>query len=903
VTKVVESLDQQNAVVDNLAVLDVSGFNTEEIAKRLNTILGVEAISLESIEFDFGDDSQIGLSDIIGEINEVELGKLVNSAKILPLNDLNKIIVFGPENIRATARKLVDTIKEEPDTYITDRKWTWITVENVPLDVARDVINRFGGVEIQVALTGRKTFLISSKQKQSIDKIRWFLEQVDQDLTVGTNKEMVVYSAQYVDGQELAREVERFLGNLVEGEQSQEQQTLGLIATFNELSTGDKIVYADQNVVVMAVERWEADFVRKVLKRLDKSITEDQVPITYAPKTASVDRIVARLQENDIGRLLHRGEDKFSILIPKSDRDNIVSLIQKIDSQQLKTYSYELEYLDSDEETVQKLRNLASNAGINAEFTLDQESNKVFFSTPSGNKEDVRSLIESIDQGGSREFNIMKLKRRKASQEFVESIQPIFENLGLNVELTAESRTNSILYAAPPDSSERVRRMLERLDQWQRQVLIKAVLVEVQLGEDEQVNPEWLVNPRSNQNQLTNTQQFDNDGLGVSFNVGQSGEFTALLNSGDFQGVLRWVEGNEKTDVVTRPSITALNNQQATLDLSRERFFQTVILDDDNNPTQTQFESQEASRELSVTPTVTEADNVIMDIAISNDVFGQRPASNAPFPKNNRSTQNQVMVGDGQTLVLGGIIQSNESFREEKVPYLGDVPLVGNLFRSMIKTDERTELIVFITPHVLSSPEDLKKAADASMNDIQEMDRPSEFRSDRKSDQDGPKFTLEGDTEPSRRGDAVGSGGGGQDEDLTVDSELVAPGKPTNLNTLSRDQLSKTVESSFAKRLVTERQENGFYESMADLRLRLGLSENDVKELSDTYEVSVPVLNVNSASEDKLSQLPGIDEELAGSIVSHRFTQGKFRSIEGLYQVFGMDEETFRTIRFFLEVE
>jgi type II secretory pathway component GspD/PulD (secretin)/DNA uptake protein ComE-like DNA-binding protein len=901
VSAIVKKLDKRNPLVENLTVLDVSGYNTNQIAKQLNTILGVRAISLQNIEFDFGEGAEVDLDEILGEIDEVDMGKLVNSAKILPLEDLNKIIVFGPQNIRSAAEKLINKIKEDPSKYITDRDWTWLTFDNVPLNVARDVIDRFGTVEIQAALTGRKTFLLSSKDNGSIDQIRSFIKNIDDELSVGANKELVVYSAQYVDGERLAREVERFLTNLVEGEESEQDETLGLIATFNELSTGDKIVYADQNIVVMAVEKWEADFVKKVLSRLDKSFTEDQVPITYAPKTARVPSVVSRLQENDVGQLLYQDENKFSILVPKAERENIVSLIREIDSQKTNTYRYKLEYLDSTQETIQQLNQVANDAGLNVDFTLNKETNQILFSTAPGNKDDVRSLIKTIDKPGSRNFNIVTLDRRRASEKFVKNVQPIFENLGLNVELAAEPRTNSILFAAPPESSDRIRKMLERLDDWQQQVLIKAVLVEVQLGEDEQVNPEWLVNPRSNRNQLTNTGRFDNDGLGLSFNVGQSGEFTALLNSGDFQGVLNWIEGNEKTNVVTRPSITALNNQQATLDLSRQRYFETVILDEDNNPTQTQFESQEASRRLSVTPTVTESDNVIMDIAISNDVFGQRPAGNAPFPKNNRSTENQVMVGDGQTLVLGGIIQSNQSYREEKVPILGDIPLVGNLFRSLNEVDNRTELIVFITPHVLSTPDDLKKAADQTMGDIQNMERPSELRSSDGPDTGGPQFQL--DDEPESSGDQEMEPDRDDQEDLSVDSELFAPGKSTNLNSLSPDQLSETVGSNFARRLVSERRENGFYESMADLKQRLGLSKNDVNELSGAYEVSLPVLNVNRVSEEKLSRLPGIDEELAGNIVSHRFTQGKFRSLQGLYQVFGMTEETFRTIRPYLRVD
>jgi type IV pilus assembly protein PilQ len=118
--------------------------------------------------------------------------------------------------------------------------------------------------------------------------------------------------------------------------------------------------------------------------------------------------------------------------------------------------------------------------------------------------------------------------------------------------------------------------------------------------------------------------------------------------------------------------------------------------------TTTQF--KKAVLSLKVTPQVTPDDRVILDLTVTKDSVGQLvPSATGGFVPSidTRNIQTQVLVKDGQTVVLGGIMETERRDTVKKVPLLGDVPVLGNLFKSKSKTNNRKELLIFITPRIL----------------------------------------------------------------------------------------------------------------------------------------------------------------------------------------------------------
>ena len=156
-------------------------------------------------------------------------------------------------------------------------------------------------------------------------------------------------------------------------------------------------------------------------------------------------------------------------------------------------------------------------------------------------------------------------------------------------------------------------------------------------------------------------------------------------------------EGNGR--IVSMPRIITANQQQARIEQGTEIPYQESS---SSGATTTQF--KEAVLSLAVTPQITPDDRIVMDLVVTKDSVGELVASATGgfVPSvDTRSVMTQVLVGDGETLVLGGIIETESRETTRKVPVLGDVPALGRLFRSQITIENEVELMVFVTPKIL----------------------------------------------------------------------------------------------------------------------------------------------------------------------------------------------------------
>lgn len=157
---------------------------------------------------------------------------------------------------------------------------------------------------------------------------------------------------------------------------------------------------------------------------------------------------------------------------------------------------------------------------------------------------------------------------------------------------------------------------------------------------------------------------------------------------------LRALESEGKSYTISQPRVITVNQRLALIKQGQERAY--VASDGDSVST----EFKEAVLSLEVTPQITPDDRIVMDVAITNDTFGDFRTGEEP-PINKNEIQTQVLVDNGQTVVLGGILQTEEIESLAKTPFLGDLPVLGRLFRYTQQSNEKVELLVFITPRIL----------------------------------------------------------------------------------------------------------------------------------------------------------------------------------------------------------
>ena len=285
-----------------------------------------------------------------------------------------------------------------------------------------------------------------------------------------------------------------------------------------------------------------------------------------------------------------------------------------------------------------------------------------------------------------------------------------------------DDRTNTLIMTDLVDRLTRADQLISTLDQAEPQVEIEARIVQVNTDYAQSLGIEWGINGRVSP-QLGNTTplSFPNRGgltgrtgatqgplgqpleaVATAVNLGAVNPTSAIgLALGSVAGafnldvVLSALETEGKGRILSTPRITTQNNVEATIIQGDQIPIQTVA----NNTVTVTF--QDAALTLTVTPQITAADTVIMQIELDNDVADFSRSVNGIPPIITQSASTTLQVGDGETTVIGGIFESIETERRSRTPGLSRIPLLGWLFKSESNTESSDELLIFVTPHII----------------------------------------------------------------------------------------------------------------------------------------------------------------------------------------------------------
>ena len=284
-----------------------------------------------------------------------------------------------------------------------------------------------------------------------------------------------------------------------------------------------------------------------------------------------------------------------------------------------------------------------------------------------------------------------------------------------------DERTNSIILTETTDRINEFRAVLEKLDVPVRQVLIEARIVTAGSNFSEALGVRWggLGFGQYNNGEtfaqaggsLTTTQEIRdtiNDPDGVTFTspdhllvdlgVGVSEATTFAVGIVDSKYLLDLeisaLESTGNAEVIARPKVITQDKQEATISSGVQIPYQEAS---SSGASTTQFKS--ATLELSVKPQITPDDRIIMELNVKQDTVGA--VFNGVPSINTNSVQTQVLVNNGETIVLGGIFTTQVTQSVTKTPFFGDLPYVGKLFRRTTNTDDKQELLIFITPRLI----------------------------------------------------------------------------------------------------------------------------------------------------------------------------------------------------------
>jgi type IV pilus assembly protein PilQ len=268
-----------------------------------------------------------------------------------------------------------------------------------------------------------------------------------------------------------------------------------------------------------------------------------------------------------------------------------------------------------------------------------------------------------------------------------------------------DERTNTIILTDVPDKIAAFKRMLNQIDIPVKQVLIEARIVRASSDFRRELGVSWGVvgNDAVNFNAISDPNQMLTGVLASDLGIENSPTALSLgylSNNLLIDLELNALEAGGFGEIVSQPKILTADKTQASIKSGVEIPYQAVTTSSNTAGGVVQTQFKEAVLKLQVTPQITPDNRVIMDILVQQDSVGSFTV-NAEPALNITEITTQALVGNGQTLVLGGIFQSEELSDIEEVPVLGDIPLLGNLFKKQMRAKDKREILIFITPKII----------------------------------------------------------------------------------------------------------------------------------------------------------------------------------------------------------
>lgn len=270
---------------------------------------------------------------------------------------------------------------------------------------------------------------------------------------------------------------------------------------------------------------------------------------------------------------------------------------------------------------------------------------------------------------------------------------------GNGVKIVTDTRTNSLIVFSSGEKYQKLLPIIERLDVLPKQIVLEVLIAEVSLTDEFKQGVEFAI-------------QNANYGISTSgaFMGAGFGGLSYVLSGVDGSLTANFLQSNSLVNIISRPTLVVKDGNQASIKVGTDI---PVVGSTTSDPLTGQRQTtnivyRSTGVELSVTPSVNAQNsvNMIINQSISNQVDSGTTANLNPSVFQ-RSLSTEVIAASGQTVLLGGLISENKSQKNTKVPLLGNLPLIGNLFSSKSNGGDKTELIVMVTPKVIQKVSDL----------------------------------------------------------------------------------------------------------------------------------------------------------------------------------------------------
>jgi len=450
---------------------------------------------------------------------------------------------------------------------------------------------------------------------------------------------------------------------------------------------------------------------------------QDKVPVYGDSRQGySGDQLITRVvkvDNIDVGQLVpllrtlvstqgHMGQYKPTNVLVIHDTagnvERIVKIIRQVDRESNEEIQVlPLQYASATEvvrilETLEKSSGGAAK-GVQAKktrFVADERTNSILLSADKKNSLRLRALIAQLDSKiqNSGNTKVIYLKYAKA-----EDLATLLEGAGESIEqesgeakpqrrggnqknysIKAHAETNSLVITAAPDLMRSFESVINQLDIRRKQVNVEAIIVEISETKNKQLGIQW-----------------------ATALSGATGLLLGFTDDKSWAGLVQALASDTDSNVLSRPNLTTMDNEEANISVGQEVpvLGGATFGSNNSNPFQS-VERKDVGIKLKITPQVNEGNAI--KLTIEQEVSSIAGTTATDIITNKRQITTTVLANDGQTVVLGGLIDEDVQESAQKVPLLGDLPLIGSLFSSKSTTKVKRNLMVFLRAKIIDDP-------------------------------------------------------------------------------------------------------------------------------------------------------------------------------------------------------
>jgi general secretion pathway protein D len=422
----------------------------------------------------------------------------------------------------------------------------------------------------------------------------------------------------------------------------------------------------------------------------------------------------------------------------------------------------------------------AEGAGAAVKIVADDRTNSVLLTGEKSQRMRLKALIINMDTplatGGDTQVRYLryadaekiadKLKGQATASAKAQGGPPAApaaggtSNVDASVTIWADVATNALIITAPPKIMRSLMAVVDKLDIRRAQVQVEAVIVEVDVNKSANLGVQWLLDGGNNYgygvtnlpgsgtsivnlaaavlgatgSTATSSVATGTTATGISSSTVGTGATFALgkynSNTGrGFAALIQALRSDGSSNIISTPSLVTMNNEEAEVKVTQEiplitgsYSSSTAAVGGTTSPFTT-IQREEVGTILKVTPHINEGNSVQLKIEQEDSSPGAKLTDSADISTNKRSIKTTVLIEDGGIIVLGGLMSDTVNQSEDRVPGLGAIPLLGNLFKSRSASRQKKNLLVFIRPKILRDAEATESVSETKYNEVRQDER------------------------------------------------------------------------------------------------------------------------------------------------------------------------------------